>query len=92
MNDYPGWVGLREIDLRAGTGKGAAFRAFKALAPNLTEGRDYRVLDPDKDREVIDTLRHTGRIYASSVRVVLLAPAAAQRLTEVLGSAPGGER
>jgi hypothetical protein len=92
MSDYPDWVGLREIDRRAGTGKGTAFRAFKALAPNLIEGTDYRVLDPHRDREVIDTLRHAGRIYASSVRVVLLAPAAALRLTEVLGSASGGER
>jgi hypothetical protein len=92
MSDYPDWVGLREIDLRAGTGKGAAFRAFKALAPNLIEGTDYRVLDPCKDREVIDALRYAGRIYLSSVRVVLLAPAAAMRLTEVLGSAPGSDR
>ena len=92
MSDYPDWVGLREIDLRAGTGKGAAFRAFKALAPNLVEGTDYRVLDPHKDREVIDALRHAGRIYATSVRVVLLAPTTARRLTDVLGVVSGDER
>jgi hypothetical protein len=88
MSAYPDWLSLRELDHRAGTAKGAAFRCFKALEAGLHEGADYRLLRPERDREVIDQLRDSGRIYASSVNVVLLAPAAAQRLLDTLACTP----
>ncbi len=91
MKPYPDWVSLREIDLLAGTGKGTAFRGFKALAPTLHEGVDYCVLQ-QHDREVIDALRDSGRIYATSVHVVMLAPGAAQRLLEALAGARPAQR
>ncbi|MEQ1437742.1 hypothetical protein AAG565_00125 [Fontimonas sp. SYSU GA230001] len=74
------WLGLREIDAAAGTSKGAAFRAFKALQAQFTEGRDYVVLHAERDRATIEQLRASGRIYRGSINVILLSPAAARRI------------
>lgn len=75
---------FRELDGLAGTPKGSAFRCFKAIAPELAEHRDYRLLRPDTDAAEIARLRQDGRIYASSVNVVLLAPATAERILAML--------
>ncbi len=87
MSDYRDWVTLREIDAAAGVPKGTAFRCFKHLAPSLDEERDYVVLDHLRDREAIAALRSQARLYRSSVNVVLLRAAAAQRLAAALSSA-----
>jgi hypothetical protein len=79
-----GWATFRDIDRRRGAAKGTAFRAFKALAPRLTEGVDFRVLAADADRDQIEDLRHAGRIYASSRNVVLLSTAAAAMIYDAL--------
>lgn len=84
MSAYPQWQSLRETDALAGTGKGAAFRAFKAREPQLREGLDYRVLDAHADRDAIETLRHAGRIYPSSVQVLLLSPDLARQIAQDL--------
>lgn len=75
-------VSLRELDERLGLPKGAAFRAFKRAG--LAEGRDFRLLDAARDAAEIAALRAAGRIYRGSVNVVLLAPAAAERLAAAL--------
>jgi hypothetical protein len=80
------WHTLRELDREAGTVKGSAFRAFKALASTLREDDDYRVLDAVADASTIAGLRAAGRLYDSSVRVILLAPAAARRVAAALAA------
>ena len=80
------WVTLRELDGRAGTVKGSAFRAFKHLSAGWREGTDYRVLMPEADAQAIEALRAAGRIYASSRSVVLLARSAAERVAQALAS------
>jgi hypothetical protein len=76
MSDYLHWHTFRELDEAGGLTKGNAFRAFKRIEAQLTEHKDYEVLWPQHQREAIEILRTGGRIYASSVNVVLLAPAA----------------
>ncbi|HUP92635.1 MAG TPA: hypothetical protein VM074_10345 [Solimonas sp.] len=75
MSDYPEWASLRELDGLEGVDKGCAFRAFKRLEAGLVEGRDYALLHHGDDAVAIAALRRAGRIYASSVNIVLLAPA-----------------
>jgi hypothetical protein len=75
-----GWLTLRELDERAGLPKGSTFRAFKKVAATLVEGRDFRVLDARRDAAEIEPLRQSGRIYRSSVNVILIAAAAAPRI------------
>lgn len=87
MNDYPAWQTLREIDAAAGTAKGSAFRRFRALEAQLQPGIDYRVLHHAEHRDTITALRNSGRIYAGSINVVLLAEAAAQRIATALSQA-----
>jgi hypothetical protein len=73
-------ITLRQIDEALGHSKGTAFRAFKQLLPELVEGRDFRLLDAEKDRRLIDTLRAEQRIYRSSRNVVLLTSSIADRI------------
>lgn len=87
MSDYYYWRSLREIDESAGLAKGSAFRAFKALLGAFREGDDFIVLDHQTHAALASRLHGEGRLYRSSVHPVLLAPAAAQRVTERL-SAP----
>jgi hypothetical protein len=77
MNAYPEWQSMKEIDHILASGKGAAFRGFKRLLPGLEQGRDYLVLDASTDAADILALKQAGRIYSSSVQVVLLSAAAA---------------
>ncbi len=63
---------FRDIDTSLGLAKGAAFRAFKSLLPELSEGIDFAVLDPRAEATTIRTLRAEGRLYPSSVRAVVL--------------------
>ena len=76
-----GWRTLREIDQDAARPKGAAFRAFRALESQLADGTDFRVLVAGAE---YDALKKSGRAYASSVKVILLAPALAERLLQAL--------
>ena len=86
MSAYPDWVTLREIDARANAGKGTAFRAFKRIAGQFSEGGDYRVLHAIGDAPDIAAMRRDGRIYGNSVNIVILSPAMAQRLARELGA------
>jgi hypothetical protein len=84
MNDYPGWLSLRELDLELGLDKGASFRAFKRLLPQLVEEQDFVVLDHQRHAALAAKLHAAGRLYRSSVNPVLLAPRAAALLREAL--------
>lgn len=84
MSAPPGWATLHEIDRAAGAAKGAAFRAFKRSLAQWREGPDYVVLDATRHRAQIDALRAQGRVYASSVNIVMVAPALAASLRAAL--------
>ena len=60
--------------------KGSAFRAFKRALPQLQESRDFIRLDAARDQVEIEKLRATGRIYSSSVHVVLLSDTGLNKL------------
>lgn len=75
------WLGFRELDLRAGTPKGEAFRAFRRLEAGWREGSDYLQLRAEDAPAAIAALRAAGRIYPSSPHALLVAPA---RCTEIL--------
>jgi len=92
MNDYRDWFSLREIDLRCGTSKGTAFRAFRALEAQLVHDVDFLLLRHDEDAEAIAALRQRGRIYPGSVNVVLLGASAAQRLIDTLQTPPAANQ
>lgn len=81
------WHTFRDIDRHLGLPKGSAFRAFKRLRPALREGEDFRVLAAGADNQTIAELRQAGRIYASSINVVLLCTAARARIEAELGPA-----
>ncbi|MDP9140033.1 MAG: hypothetical protein M3O62_04480 [Pseudomonadota bacterium] len=92
MNAYPDWLSLRDLDTRAGLPKGAAFRVFKQLGPQLREGLDFVLLDHQHAQQTIAALKIQGRAYQSTVNLVLLHPDAARHILSVLathGSAPG---
>jgi hypothetical protein len=88
------WLSLRELDERAARSKGEAFRAFRRLEAGWQQDLDYRLLRVDDAcvAAEIASLRAAGRIYPSSISVVLLAPARATQLLALLsgtGAAPG---
>ena len=71
---------LREIDERHGLSKGSAFRAFKRLLGTLRENVDFTLLPARSAGSEIERLRVAGRIYRSSVNVVVLAESGVERL------------
>lgn len=60
--------------------KGTAFRRFKARRGSLTEDRDFFRLDATEHAELLQRLRAEGRIYPTSVHVVLLTESGYRRL------------
>jgi hypothetical protein len=72
------WRTMRELDEAARTPKGAAFRAFRAIEPQLVEGQDFALLEGDAARP------YRPRAYATSPRVIVLAPAVAARVLAAL--------
>lgn len=82
--DTRDWVGLRSLDQAARRPKGDAFRAFKKLESTFSEGRDFLVLDHVHDAEQIAQLKLEQKTYSTSVQVILLSPAAAQAILQVL--------
>ena len=82
--DYQDWLSLREIDTGLGLSKGAAFRAFKRLLPQLVEERDFVVLDHQRHAALAASLHGAGRLYRGSVNPLLLSPAAAALVRQAL--------
>ena len=71
---------LREVDLRLGLPKGSAFRAFKRQQAMLRENIDFIVLPARTENTEIERLRASGRIYRSSVNVIILAETGFERV------------
>lgn len=82
---------FKEIDVRHGRVKGSAFRAFKRVRERLREGVDFQHLDARAERERIDALRRAGRIYASSVNVVILSESGYRQVRAALASEGGSD-
>lgn len=74
MNNYLQWRTFRELDRASDVPKGSAFRVFKHIEQDLEESRDYVLLRWQDQRETIEQLRSSQRVYGSSVNVVLLSP------------------
>lgn len=84
MSDSRETSTFRELDAAHGLTKGSAFRAFKQVEPELSEGEDFELLQATNDAARIEDLRASERIYPGSVNVVLLQPAAARRVSALL--------
>lgn len=65
-------MSFRTLDRALDAPKGTAFRAFKHCSVPLEEGRDFLRLDGAEEPEAIAGLKTAGRVYPSSVHVVLL--------------------
>lgn len=65
-------LSFRQIDEHSGVPKGTAFRAFKRGRHLLVEGEDYFYLAEDANAETIARLRDEGRIYPTTVHLVLI--------------------
>ena len=79
---------LREMDERHGLPRGSAFRAFKRLLGTLREDVDFTLLPARSAGSEIERLRGAGRIYRSSVNVVVLAESGVERVRAELGREP----
>ena len=71
---------LREIDVLLGRPKGSAFRAFKRQRDFLRENVDFAVLTTHTAKTEIERLRTQGRIYRSSINVIVLAESGFERV------------
>ena len=71
---------LREIDVLLGRPKGSAFRAFKRQQELLRENIDFTVLTAHTAKTEIERLRAQGRIYRSSINVIVLAESGFERV------------
>ena len=71
---------LREIDIRLGRPKGSAFRAFKRRREALRENVDFTLLPAHAARAEIERLRAAGRIYRSSINVIILTESGFERV------------
>ena len=71
---------LREVDVRLGRPKGSAFRAFKRRREALREHVDFTLLPARTARAEIERLRVAGRIYRSSINVVVLTESGFERV------------
>ncbi len=80
---------LREVDTRLGRPKGSAFRAFKRQREALRENVDFTVLPARTAKAEIERLRASGRIYRSSINVIVLFESGFERVRAELELAHG---
>jgi hypothetical protein len=77
-------LSFKEIDSLHQQPKGTAFRAFKLRQQGLVEGEHYYYLPAETHTAEIDSLRRAGRIYESTVNVVLVTEAGYVLLRQAL--------
>ena len=65
-------LSLRQLDELNGVVKGTSFKAFKRCEAQLKPGEDYFYLAADEHKALIDELKSTGVIYATTVHLLLL--------------------
>lgn len=69
MSDEATMLSLRELDQHNQVPKGTSFRAFKRIEPQLSEGIDFVLIDPNSQKG--QALLANGKAYPSS-RVIIL--------------------
>ena len=65
-------LSLRQLDELNHAPKGTAFRVFRRCEAQLEEGKDFFYLAADVHKALIDSLKVSGQIYATTVNLVLL--------------------
>lgn len=65
-------LSFRQIDELNGVAKGTSFKLFKKHLAALTEGKDYFHVCGATHPLLLAQLKKAGRVYASSVNLVLL--------------------
>lgn len=84
-------LSLRQLDVLNGVEKGTSFRAFKACRDVLQEGVDYFYLSAQQHESFIDELKAAGRVYATTVNLLLLTQAGYQRIRQCQASPDAGD-
>lgn len=75
------WISFKELDLANNRRKGDSFKLFKALESQLVEGLDFLWLSATEHGAQIAELKQQGRIYPTSINVVLVSAATASKLS-----------
>ncbi|MGM0552707.1 MAG: hypothetical protein ACQETK_02700 [Pseudomonadota bacterium] len=75
-------LSLRQIDQWNGVPKGTAFRLFKARKDQMVEGRDFFHIPEGAHPALTEGLRVDGRIYPTTVHVLLLTAGACAQMHE----------
>lgn len=83
LPQQPTWS-LKEIDEQLGLVKGKAFIAFKRTRAELVEGQDFFYYNGLEEPELVEALKQSKRVYASSVNAVLFAETAYQKIVTYL--------
>ena len=76
-------LSLRQLDELNHAPKGTAFRVFRRCEVQLEEGKDFFYLAADQHKALIEALKASGQIYATTVNLVLLSQSGYQRMTEL---------
>ena len=74
-------LSFRQIDELNGLAKGDTFRLFKRRRAELEEGVDYFYLPAGEYADLIERLRQEGRIYATTVHLVLIGRGGYEKLS-----------
>lgn len=69
MSNEASMLSLRELDQRNQAVKGTSFRAFKRIEPQLVEGIDFVLIDPNSEKG--QALLAENKAYPSS-RVIIM--------------------
>ena len=73
-------LSFRQIDAMNGFSKGTAFRLFKRLRGELSEGCDYYYLPAQSHSVFIQSLKESGQVYRSTTHLVLITRSGYERL------------
>lgn len=86
--DFSNFSSFQELDVQYGQTKGWAFKRFKQLESSLIEGEDFVCLRHQEQPEAINDLRASGRIYASTVNLVMLSPSGVAKFKHAVTDSP----
>ncbi|GGE45020.1 hypothetical protein GCM10007421_19000 [Halopseudomonas oceani] len=73
-------LSLRQLDELNKAPKGTSFRVFRRCEAQLQEGQDFFYLAADEHKALIDSLKASGQIYATTVNLVLLTRSGYERM------------
>lgn len=81
-------LSLRQLDELNALPKGTSFRLFRRCEQQLEEGRDFFYLPADEHKALINDLKASGQIYATTVNLVLLTRTGYARMQQITRGAP----